>query len=332
MLKPTVCQWDLIPDCNLNCEHCRIHQMGYKRLKHSDLILLAEKVAASSITTLALAGGEPLIYPGLSDILSRLKMKNLIILTNGTLIDEEKVSLLKNFSCKVQVSLDGGTKEVHDNCRGVGSFDKSIRGIELLRKYEIPFWTRFTITELNKDEVADFVILSKSLGAVQCSIRRCIPVGNASSFTRLTASELQTAFGEAFSVGEKIGIKIVSPDPFAAICFNVDKKREYEELMEKYPDVCVGGCKVGITSLYIDPAGKIVFCPYAPFVCGDLLIDELDHIWNSSDILGYARNIRSNLKGKCANCKYLMVCGGCPAASYATTGSILESDADCWLK
>jgi len=332
MLNPTICQWDLTPVCNLNCKHCRIREREFKPLDHSDLLCLADKLAISTVTSLAIAGGEPLAYPKLGDIMAHIGgINHIMILTNGTLINRDTVKLLKQYRCDVQVSLDGGTEHTHDTCRGKGSFAKSVNGIGLLRDNKIPFWTRLTIMPSNKNEVFDFVIMSKSLGANACSIRRCVPVGNASNLEQLSVDEIKLAFGEAYRAGKKVKIKIVSPDPFAMIYYDQTKKEQCERLMSKYPQTCIGGCKSGLTSFYIDPSGKVIFCPYAPIYCGDLLKDNLDVIWRESKTLQYARKIRHNLHGKCASCKYLMVCGGCPAVSFAVTGSILQSDRDCWL-
>ena len=58
---------------------------------------------------------------------------------------------------------------------------------------------------------------------------------------------------------------------------------------------------------------------------------HIRQIWRESEMLDIARNLRWNKEGKCASCKYLMCCGGCPAYAYLTTGKITASDNGCWI-
>jgi radical SAM protein with 4Fe4S-binding SPASM domain len=39
----------------------------------------------------------------------------------------------------------------------------------------------------------------------------------------------------------------------------------------------------------------------------------------------------SEVKGKCATCKYKKICGGCRSRAYAASGDYLAEDPVCWL-
>lgn len=70
------------------------------------------------------------------EILQLLKRKNLrySLLTNGTLIDNEKARKLVNLDPEsIGISLDGPEK-VHEMIRGPGTFNKTVKGIELLKR------------------------------------------------------------------------------------------------------------------------------------------------------------------------------------------------------
>ena len=70
-------------------------------------------------------------------------------------------------------------KEVHDEIRGKGSFDKAIRGIRLLSKAEIPCSVACTIHADNYEMVADIIRVADEAGADRIWFDRYVPCGNA---------------------------------------------------------------------------------------------------------------------------------------------------------
>ena len=58
--------------------------------------------------------------------------------------------------------------------------------------------------------------------------------------------------------------------------------------------------------------------------------DSIVDIYKNNKHLKALRN-RNNLKGKCLNCKFSRICGGCRAKIYAQTGDFFAEDAACIL-
>ena len=86
-------------------------------------------------------------------------------------------------------------------------------------------------------------------------------------------------------------------------------------------------CPCGIQYCRITPDGKLTPCPYLPAEAGDLRKQSFAEIWNDSELF---RQLRSGgLGGKCGDCEYRRVCGGCRARAYAQTGDYLEADPSC---
>jgi radical SAM protein with 4Fe4S-binding SPASM domain len=83
------------------------------------------------------SGGEPLLYPdlpALSDALPDFGVRK-VLLTNGTLVAEGNHFAWCHFD-EIQFSLDG-LKEGHEAMRGVGTFDRTVRGIEVAQDKEM---------------------------------------------------------------------------------------------------------------------------------------------------------------------------------------------------
>jgi uncharacterized protein len=104
-------------------------------------------------------GGEPLLA-GLDFFNEVIRLQKLVIpgnrkirnsiQTNGTLITKEWAVFFKENNFRVGVSLDGDEKS-HDRFRvthaGQGTFDKTLRGIKILREYGIRVSVIQTLTE-----------------------------------------------------------------------------------------------------------------------------------------------------------------------------------------
>jgi len=88
--------------------------------------------------------------------------------TNATLIDEEWCGLFKRHNVSIGVSIDG-PRHVHDARRrtrsGRGTFDKVMRGIELLKSYNIDFSTLSVITPQMLQDIEGTLEFLRSLGS-----------------------------------------------------------------------------------------------------------------------------------------------------------------------
>jgi len=97
--------------------------------------------------------------------------------------------------------------------------------------------------------------------------------------------------------------------------------------------VPVAGCPVGHTLLSIAPNGDIYPCValnQAEFKLGNALKDDLEKIWNNSEVLKELRSVKSKIHGKCKGCDRLDHCrGGCRGIAYSLYNHLWESDKTC---
>lgn len=71
-------------------------------------------------------------------------------------------------------------------------------------------------------------------------------------------------------------------------------------------------------------------CARLRISAGNLKKVPLSKIWYNAKIFKILRN-RNNLKGKCKDCIYQEICGGCRAQALASTGDYLEEDPLCFI-
>ena len=144
------------PFCNIDCSYCYLPDRSSKAVvSKQTLVNLFSQVFASGWVRDCLSviwhAGEPLVLPrefyrDAFRAIDRLKPAGLAVAhafqTNGTLIDEAWCAFFAEEQVNVGVSIDG-PRHFHDQNRrtraGRGTFDKTIAGIRLLRRTEVPF-------------------------------------------------------------------------------------------------------------------------------------------------------------------------------------------------
>ncbi|MBQ7197773.1 MAG: radical SAM protein, partial [Selenomonadaceae bacterium] len=84
-------------------------------------------------------GGEPLLAELTIPVAKYSKSIGFTnkLMTNATLITEKNVEKIVRVFDSVKISLDGSIAEKHDFYRGRGSYDKTIKAIELLDKFNM---------------------------------------------------------------------------------------------------------------------------------------------------------------------------------------------------
>jgi len=88
------------------------------------------------------------------------------------------------------------------------------------------------------------------------------------------------------------------------------------------------GCLAGTSVCFISNEGAVYPCGYLPVSAGDTRVQSFAHIWNDSPVFLELRDPDA-LGGKCGECRYQALCGGCRARAYAATGSFLAEEPFC---
>ena len=144
------------PFCNIDCRYCYLPDRTSKAVVSSaTLANLFSQIFASGWVADCLSvvwhAGEPMVLPSAFyrdafRIIDGLKPGELQVAhsfqTNGTLIDKAWCNFFAEEHVNVGVSIDG-PQRFHDRNRltrsGRGTFEKTIAGIRLLRRHEVPF-------------------------------------------------------------------------------------------------------------------------------------------------------------------------------------------------
>lgn len=327
---PSIAQWDVNDDCNLNCKHCRVSE---KNLKEPALSLkqakeLLAQLYYCGVTKLNLSGGEPFLRKDIFDILEYArKFDDIVITTNCTLLNEAKCQKLAVFqNTRLSISIDG-MKHIHDEFRGKqGTFQRIIDTLPVLNKYNIPFSIRYTISSATIQDAKKVLKLAAENGAQDFNTRRVILTGNASEELLVSNEEYKNIIKELIQESKELNIKFRTGDPtlipFFPEVFGIDIKEA-----EKY----YAGCEAGDEIIYIDFKGNVGACSYIPIFADNIKDKSLDEILEKNKLFITLKQYKENLKGKCRQCTYKSICGGCRATALALKNSLLEEDPLCLL-
>jgi MoaA/NifB/PqqE/SkfB family radical SAM enzyme len=119
--------------CNLRCKYCGLPEIKTKELNTLQVKDAMEEFANAGTSVWNFTGGEPLLRTDLGELVRFSKhvgIDAVNINTNGMLYKYRKDGL--NLADKILVSIDG-PKEIHEEMRGYGSYDKVVEAINLIK-------------------------------------------------------------------------------------------------------------------------------------------------------------------------------------------------------
>jgi molybdenum cofactor biosynthesis enzyme MoaA len=164
--------------CNLECRHCFIscspHNHNFGFLDLAAVRRALEESVGLGVKEYYFTGGEPFLNRDLVPILElTLRYGPATVLTNGTVLPEDWLERLRQaeeaspYSLELRVSIDGFTAASNDAVRGLGTFERILRGVRLLVAHGfLPILTVARTSDDQDDEalVEGFVRLCREQG------------------------------------------------------------------------------------------------------------------------------------------------------------------------
>jgi radical SAM protein with 4Fe4S-binding SPASM domain len=310
---------EITSQCNLKCSHC----YGDFGSRSYDLTIdiwkkVIDQLAGLNVSEIILSGGEPLCHEDAFELISYIRKKpmHVVLSTNGTLIDEDVADKIKRLSVKsVRISLDGPNAQIHDTFRGVkGTYDKTIRAIQLLLERKVHVRINSCITKKNSRYLPEMQQLSKKLRVnehnffiVYFTGRRTNLITHAPFFSPNDREELEY-------IHKNLGVSVTAPEETG---FSTESNSTIN-------------CNVGRAHLVIAPNGNVLPClvfDREEFVLGNVKQRSIRDIWENSEMLNMLRAIDMRKTPECGICEYLPSCkGGCRARAYTFLRDLHKPD------
>jgi AdoMet-dependent heme synthase len=311
-LIPLHCLFELTYNCNLKCVHCYIVRNGKREMGKWKVFNILEQLKEAGCLYLTLSGGEIFVRKDFFEIANYARKLNfaLKLFTNGTLITADTADKIRDLKLiSVEISLQG-FKDTHEEITKVkGSFDKTVRAIELLRERDVKVFVRATLMRQNADEIwklQEFV--NEKLKARWRGIGGGILLspcddGNRRPLNyRLDDKQLRKYIKEEFKQFKSLGQD-----------YKPRKVNKNESL-----------CRTGFVSCNITPYGELNPCVQIRLRNNTLLRNKsLMEIWRGHEEIKRLRSLRMIDRKDCLGCEYISYCFVCLGITLIECGSLL---------
>ncbi|MCL2253051.1 MAG: radical SAM protein [Lachnospiraceae bacterium] len=171
--------------CQLNCKYCYVDAVNKDNtcltIKQYDSIL--NDAVELGVNTVDIAGGEPLLYQEIMELLLMIRDKNLdcLLVTNGLALDRyiEKLDQEKGLISQLHVSLDSANAERHDSIRmRKGTHQIVVRNLARYIDKNISSVIINYVFQIGScEDILDLLNFSFSLGACGIDIQMIMNVG-----------------------------------------------------------------------------------------------------------------------------------------------------------
>jgi MoaA/NifB/PqqE/SkfB family radical SAM enzyme len=159
--------------CNSRCVSCDWWKTdGATDLKRAEIVALAQELPALGTKLVVFTGGEPLVREDVFEVadLFRAQGVTLHLLTSGLALERHASPIVERFDA-VTVSLDGHTKDLYREIRGVDglpALERGIRKVKALRP-GLPVRARSTLHRHNFRALPDLIDKANAMGLDQVS-------------------------------------------------------------------------------------------------------------------------------------------------------------------
>ena len=349
--KRPVVVWNATRRCNLKCVHCYAHAKNRSfdnELTTQEGKILIDDLASFGVPVLLFSGGEPLVRKDLPELAAYAVGKGMraVISTNGTLIAPETARVLKKIGLSyVGISLDG-MEEINDRFRGVkGAFDAALEGIKNCQAAGIKVGLRFTINRFNVNEIPHIFDLLERVNIPRVCFYHLVYAGRGSKLVKEDLSHAETRsvvdliMDRTRELHEKgISKEVLTVDnhadgPYLYMRLRKENPQRATEVLEllKMNEGNNSGRGIGCISWDGEVHADQFWRHYS---FGNIRKRPFSEIWTdtSNPLMKQLKEKKNHVKGRCATCRWLDVCGGnFRVRAEAVIGDVWAPDPACYL-
>ena len=309
---PTHITWELNSECNHRCIYCYnfYHQQNASENdSDKNLEYISNFIVSKHPTSVTISGGEPLIlFPRMKPYIIKF-VRNKIrvrIFTNGSIITEEIAEFCAKNNISLMISFPSADAKIFTVITGCeDSYDSTIKGMHILKRYGVIFQPNIVVTTLNLETLADTIhFLHTNFSPAGIFVSRATKPSNATDDFKeflLNNTQLEQLFHVCVALADKYNIAIKSCGGFPLCIFK----------SQKAYDIFGKVCGAGERDCVITSSGDVRVCTRDDSVYGNIFKESFEEImdrmkaWRQYD-----------LPQQCTACNKKESCrGGCHMSS-----------------
>jgi radical SAM protein with 4Fe4S-binding SPASM domain len=342
--------WNITRTCNMKCLHCYSDSDNKKypgEFSTNEAKAVIDDLAEFKVPALLFSGGEPLMRHDLFELVRYARNLGIrtVLSTNGSLITPHIATKIKEAGfIYVGISLDGIGK-THDRFRGMdGAFGMTLEGFENCIAVGQKTGLRLTLTKHTYKELDKIFALIEEKGINRVCFYHLVPSGRGKDLGVLNNEETRDALDLILQktkdfVQKGINCEVLTVDN------HCDGPYIYLKLLEQNDPQAEGVYKLlkwnggglhssGLGIGSIDYNGNVHPDQFwMHYTIGNLRQEKFSQLWvNTEHLLTQLRDRKKYIKGRCAECRFLDLCGGgFRVRAESITGDTWESDNNCYL-
>jgi radical SAM protein with 4Fe4S-binding SPASM domain len=245
--------------------------------------------------------------------------------SNGLLINNTIARALKQKGVSgISISLDSCSPAIHDSIRSLeGAWDSATEAVRICKENDLSVQINTVVTRENYHELSRLLRYSHILGAKVFSPFFLVCTGRGEEITDITPEQYENILSFIVQAqGQHNGIMVRTR------CAPAYRRILYQHKPQSpLLKMDTGRCMAGIHYCRITPEGDVTPCPYMPLTGGNIRALGFKEIWKKSREFSSLR--KPFLKGKCKQCEFQLICGGCRARAFALYQDYMEEDPWC---
>ncbi len=314
---PTEAAIEVTRRCPLACLHCYNNlPMGDLEARNRELSCeehkrLLDELAEMGCLWLLFTGGEIFARKDFLEIYTHAKKKGFLItlFTNGILISEKIADHLAEWRpFAIEITLYGRTRETYEALTAIpGSYDRCLRGIELLKERNLPLKLKTVPTSINKHEVFAMRDFAGSLGVDF-------------KFDPMINPRIDCSLSP-------LAVRLLPEEAVALDMHDPKRASEWKQLLERGIDSPAGNienndevyfCGGGMNSFAINAYGEMSICVISQQELYDWRKGSVRDGWDN--FLLKVRTKKQTRLTKCKRCRIQSLCSMCPATGELENG------------
>lgn len=326
--KPVVV-WNLTRTCNLRCAHCYSDsepRFYPGELTTAECRAVIEDLARFGIPALLMSGGEPLARPDFFELARYAAERGLrlTLSTNGTLLRKATAHSLRQIGLAyVGISLDG-IGAAHDAFRGrQGAFEAAVEAFRNCRAVGQKTGLRLTLTRHTIDNLEGILDFIEAEDIPRVCFYHLVFSGRGSALQLVEPERLRQAidaiiarvrrWAAAGVAREVLTVDQPADGAYIYLRLREDAPQQAEEAWRllEWNGGGANGSGVGLAN--IDATGDVHPDQFwQAYSLGNVRQKAFSAIWSESkdELLQGLRNRLPRLRGRCASCRFLRICGG----------------------
>jgi radical SAM protein with 4Fe4S-binding SPASM domain len=328
--------------CNLSCRHCWPDSgpdPNAPMVPKDRVLALMTGFTALGAEKIVITGGEPLTHPDWVELLSfacaQPGVGEVRLQTNAILITPPLVAplqALKDQGLVIQTSLEGATPPVHDQIRGAGSFEHTLKGLQLLVDGGLAHRICITFTEMqhNFDELPQLLKMADGMGVGQFVTGTLVHGGRAM---------------------QAIGLRPPTPAQYESLLARYERDAAFRDRYQRIGNIAAiewfndsgdGGntCCTFIETPYVTAEGNLYPCvmlhadDFAATGVYDrplsTALSEKIESWSQLAKISHSRHTQLDACRDCQN--YARCAAGCMGRAFSAYGDFFAAEDRCRLR